>query len=205
MTEGLGEKYTINEVYFKPYACCRINHGPVEIVLDLADRHRPKPEDVEAILVKVHDFAASVPGQIRADPEGNFLHCQFSMSYCVAVALMDGQVGLEQFNPERIKDPKVHQLARCVKVVADPEMERLWPAYRPAFVEILMKNGQKLTGRVDYPKGDPRKPMSEEELLKKFEGLASHVLTGEKLKRVSSIVLDLEKITEVGELVGLCF
>lgn len=205
MTEGLGEKYTINEIYFKPYACCRINHSPVEIVLDLSMRHGLKADDVDTILVKTYGFAASVPGQIRTDPGSNLLHCQFSTSYCVAAALMDGTVGLEQFTPKRIKDPKIHQLAGRVEVVADPEMDRLRPANRPAIVEISLRNGKKVTGRVDYPKGDPRKPMTDEELVGKFEGLAGHVLTEEKVKDLRSLVLDLEGVADVGELIGLCF
>jgi 2-methylcitrate dehydratase PrpD len=204
MTEGLGEKYTISEIYFKPFACCRINHSPVEIALNLRENDNFRPEDVESVLVKTYSFAASVPGKIRTDINSNLLHCQFSTAYCVAAALMDGQVGLQQFSPERIKDPKIHQLASLVKIEADPEMEKLRPANRPAIVEIILKNRRKVTGRVDYPKGDGRKPLSEDELLKKFEGLASRVLSQEKVKRTESLVFDLEKINAV-ELIRSCF
>ena len=204
MVEGLGERYTINEVYFKPFACCRINHSPVELALDLRKKSKVKPEDVESVLVKTYSFGASVPGQIRTDTNSNLLHCQFSTSYCVAVALMDGQVGLQQFSPERIRDPKVHQLANLVKIEADPEMEKLRPANRPAILKIRLKDGRELTGRVDYPKGDGRKPLSEDELLKKFEGLASSILKTEKVKRLESSIFNLEKI-EVGELIRMCF
>jgi len=205
MTEGLGEKYTIHEVYVKPYACCRSNHGPIEIVLDLARHHSLRPSDVEAILIKTDGDTASIQGQIRTDPKSDPGRCLPSLSYCVAVALMDGQVGPEQFSPERIKDPKVHQLATCINVVADSEMDRLRPEKRPAIVEISLKNGLKVSGRVDYPKGDSQNPMSGRELLEKFEGLAYHVLSEEKVKRVISVVLNFEKITDVGELVRLCF
>ncbi len=205
MTKGLGEKYTIDDVYFKPFACCRVNHSPVEIVLDLASRHRLNLDDIESILIKTYNFAELVPGQIRTDPGANLLHCQFSTSYCVAAALMDGQVGLEQFTPERIKDPKVHQLSARVKIVADEEMEGMRPANRPAIVEITLKSGQTFTGRVDYPKGDPRKPMTDEELLKKFEGLASNVLSEEKVRSIRTTVFDLENMDDVSKLMELCF
>jgi len=118
---------------------------------------------------------------------------------------MDGQVGLEQFTPERIKDPKVHQLSDRVKIVADEEMEGMRPANRPALVEITMNNGQKFTGRVDYPKGDPRNPMTDEELLKKFEGLAANVLSEEKVRGIRTTVFDLENTGDVGKLMELCF
>jgi 2-methylcitrate dehydratase len=123
----------------------------------------------------------------------------------VAAALMDGQVGLEQFTPERIKDPKVHQLSARVKIVADEEMEGMRPANRPAIVEITLKSGQTFTGRVDYPKGDPRKPMTDEELLKKFDCLASNVLSEEKVRSIRTTVFDLENTGDVSKLMELCF
>jgi 2-methylcitrate dehydratase len=176
----------------------------VEIVLDLATKHHLESDAVENIVVKTYEFAAMVPGQIRTDPGSNPLLCQFSTPYCVAVALIDKKLGLEQLSPERVKDPMIHQLASRVEVVADSEMERLRPANRPAIVEISLNSGQKLVGRVDYPKGDPRNPMSERELSEKFMDLASQVLTGEKAEKLHSAVLDLEGISDVSEIVELC-
>jgi 2-methylcitrate dehydratase PrpD len=204
MIEDLGERYTIDEVYFKPYACCRINHAAVEIILDLTERHHLGFEEIESIVIRTYNFAASVPGRIRTHPGANFLHCQFSMSYCAAVALMDGRVGLEQFQPKRIQDPKVHQLADRIQIVADEEMEGLRPANRPANVEITLKNGEKVTGRVHYPKGDPRKPMTEEELLSKYETLASHALAQGHVEELRAGLFELENVSDVGELIKFC-
>lgn len=204
--EGLGEKYTMEEIYFKPYACCRMIHAAVENILDLAKRNQIRPEDVESILVKTFTYAVSTVGQVRVNPESIFILCQFSTQYCLAVALIDGKVGPAQFSPERIRDEKIFQLASRVSIISDPEMDQLRtsvPDTRPAIVEITLKNGQKLTGRVEYPKGDPRKPMSEGELLEKFEGLASSILTQKKIKKVESLVLGLEK-ADVVELIQSC-
>jgi len=204
MTEGLGEKYTISDVYFKPFACCRINHSPVEIAIDLAKRHDIKPEDVAKVHVKTYNFAAAVPGNIRTNVNGNLLDCQFSTSYTVAVALSDRRVGMEQFTPERIRDPKLQDLASRVSIAADPQMEALRPENRACIVEVTLKDGKTVTGRVDYPLGDPRKPFSDAELMKKFQGLAVHVLSQDKVDKLSSLVFELDKVADVGELVALC-
>jgi 2-methylcitrate dehydratase PrpD len=114
---------------------------------------------------------------------------------------MDGAVGLRQFTHERISDPEVHQLASRTTVVADPEIDRLRPLHRPAIMEVLLRSGQKFTGRVDDPKGDPRNPMSEEELLRKFEDLAARLLPAETVSAITGMVFDLESIADVSELV----
>jgi 2-methylcitrate dehydratase PrpD len=204
MTEGLGEKYTISDVYFKPFACCRINHSPVEIAIDLAKRHDIKPEVVATVHVKTYNFAAAVPGNIRTNVNSNLLECQFSTSYTVAVALSDRRLGMEQFTPERIRDPKLQDLASRVSIAADPKMEAMRPANRACIVEVTLKDGKTVTGRVDYPLGDPRKPFSDAELMKKFQGLAAHVLNQDKVNKLSSLVFELDKVADVGELVAFC-
>lgn len=204
MTEGLGEKYTISDVYFKPFACCRVNHSPVEIAIDLAERHDLKPEDVAKVHVKTYNFAAAVPGNIRTNVNSNLLDCQFSTSYTVATALSERRVGLEQFTPEKIKDPDLQDLASRVSIEADPEMEAMRPANRACIVEVTLKDGKKISGRVDYPLGDPRKPFSDADLMKKFQGLAAHALSPEKASKLSSLVFKLDEVADVDELAALC-
>jgi len=58
---------------------------------------------------------------------------------------------------------------------------------------------------VDYPKGDPRKPMSDKELSDKFMSLASHAINGKKAEKLRAAALGLEEIADVSELVELCY
>lgn len=201
MIEGLGERYRIDENYFKPYASCRINHGPIEIALELRKKHMFHVEDIEEILIKTYDLAAKRTGSIKTDIHSLFITCQFSMSYGVAGALMDGEVGLKQLTQERIRDPRIHELGARVKVVADLELEKLYPTNRPAIMEIRTKDGKRFSGRVDYAKGDPRKPMTEEELVAKFLGLTKDVIGEERGKKVIDAVLDMENVDAITRLI----
>jgi 2-methylcitrate dehydratase PrpD len=202
--DGLGERYTIDDIYFKPYASCRTCHPAIDVVLDLVGNGRLVSDDIESILVKTDEFTAPKAGKVRTNKHSKFGLCQLSMPYNVAVAIMDGQVGLRQVTGERIMDQEVHRLADRVKVIADPEMDRMRPANRPAIVEITLRDGQMLSGRVDYPKGDPRNPMSDGELLKKFEDLVSLILSRDKAERIYATIMDLENIKDINELVKWC-
>ncbi len=201
MTEGLGKKYTIEEVYCKPYATCRINQGPAEIALDLKKKYGLKYRDIEDILIKNYDFAVKRTGSMKTDTKSPFTLCQFSMSYAVAGALMYGEVGLSQLTQEKIRDPKIHKFASKIRVVADPELQKIYPACRPAIMEITMKNGKKMSGRVDYAKGDYRNPMTEEELADKFLDLTKDVLGEKKAKKAMEIILDLENLDAIDKLI----
>ncbi len=203
MTEGLGSFTTIAELYFKPYALCRIIHAPVEVAIDLKNRHGLKLDDIASVVVRTYDFAAEVPGQTRTTPQSDPTLCQFSLPYGVAAALMYGEVGLAQMMGEATRDPRVHDLAARVQVIHDLEMDKLRPALRPASVEVTLRDGRKVSGRVDFPKGDARKPLTEQELLDKFASLARGVVGEEKVKRIQETVFVLEKIGAVEELVQL--
>ncbi len=201
MVEGLGERYTIREIYFKPFATCRINQGPIEMALDLKKKHGLKAEEIENVLIKTYDYASKRTGAMRTDPSSPFTLCQFSMSYAVAGALMDGQVGLAQLKEEKIRDPKIHQFASKIAVVADPEMQKLYPANRPSIMEITLKDGRKVTGRINYAKGDFRNPMTEEELICKFVDLTAGTLGEKKAKKAVNLVRSLERLDSIEGLI----
>lgn len=203
ITEGLETFSTIAELYFKPFALCRVIHAPVEVAIDLRSRYGLKHEAIRKVLVRTYDFAAQVPGQTRTSPESDPTLCQFSLPYGVAAALMYGEVGLEQMMGQATRDPRIHDLASRVEVIHDPEMDKLRPALRPASVEVTLQDGRKLSGRVDYPKGDARKPLTEQELLTKFSSLARDVVSGEKIGKIQETVFGLEKVGAVEDLVQL--
>ena len=138
---------------------------------------------------------------IRVDTNSPFTLCQFSMSYAVAGALTDGEFGLKQLSEKRIRDPKIHRLASRVKVVTDPELDKLYPASRPAIMEITTKSGEKFSGRLDYAKGYYLNPMTEEELMAKFLGLTQGVVGEKKAKKALDTVLDLENLDSVEKLI----
>lgn len=201
MTDGLGERYTLEEVYFKPYASCRINQGPAEIALDLKKKYGLKEENIEEVLIRTYEFAVKRTGSMRTDVNSPFTLCQFSMSYAVAGALMYGEVGLDQLTEEKIRDPKIHNFAKKIRVVPDPELQKVYPTLRPSIMEITTKDGKKISGRADYAKGDHRNPMTEEEITNKFLALTEHVIGEKKAKKAMQIVLDLENLDAIEKLI----
>ncbi len=202
ITEGLGEVYTVSDLYFKPFALCRIIHGPVEVAIHLRNKYGLSPEDIKGVVVRTYDFAAQVPGQTRTDPQSDATLCQFSMPYGVAAALMYGEVGLEQMMGKATRDPQIHNLAGRVQVIHDLEMDKLRPALRPALVEITLKDNRRVSGRIESPKGDPENPLTEDELLTKFSNLARDVVGGEKMRKIQETVFALEKLEAVAQLVS---
>lgn len=202
LTEGLGDRYTLEDLYFKPYALCRCIHAPVEVALDLRKKYGLKIEDIETVLVRTYDFAANVPGQTRTTVESDATRCQFSVPYGVAAALIYGQVGLEQMMGAATRDAKIHDFARKIDVVHDREMDKLRPGKRPAAVEVTLRDKRVVSGQVDFPRGDMRNPMTEDELVMKFSDLTRGIIGADKSKRVMDMVFSLENLDSVEELIS---
>src|SRR5215831_19230809 len=121
----------------------------------------------------------------------------------MAVGLVDGMVTPLQFKEERVLDKSLIPVMDKVKVVANQEFEALFPKFQPSQVTITTSAGKKFTKRVDVPKGDPRDPMTEEEIGVKYHALGDSVLGKAACDKLASAILRMEGITNVRELTGL--
>jgi 2-methylcitrate dehydratase PrpD len=165
-------------------------------VLEIAERHGVRAEDVEGVRVGTYPIAVELVGGNYAPRTPS--EAKFSLPYCVAVALIYGKAGLEEFSVERLADPKIRELSSRVKVHVDPEFADV--RLGSAKVELIAKGGREYSSRVDVPKGYPKNPMTKAELEAKFESLASLVLAQGRIEDVMKTVGSLERVGSVREL-----
>jgi 2-methylcitrate dehydratase PrpD len=201
ITDRLGTHFTVRDVYFKIFPACRHAHGAAEAACNLAAQGA-RLGNVESVRVCTYDLAASLLDRYTDETSG-IIACQFSIPYVVAAALADGALGVEQFSSQRIHDVRILDLARRVKVVADPELTQLYPGVTPTRVEATLTDGGVVASRVDMPRGDPRTPLDDAELTQKFEMLAGTVLDKQTLTQVRDMILGLERLSDVRELTSL--
>lgn len=201
ITDALGEHYSIDDVYFKPYTACRHTHGAAQATLALIGEKRIMPDDVLSIKVSTYGVAALAVG--KGISEGsNFVVAQFSIPYVVAVCMLDGALGPMQLTRRRIADPALIDLAKKVTVQMDDDLNRMYPEKTASRVEIALRSGETLVKQVDIPKGDPRDPMGEEDIARKVR-LFSGDRDLETTDRIIDSIMNLERHQSIGELVSL--
>jgi 2-methylcitrate dehydratase len=127
-----------------------------------------------------------------------------SLPYVIAAALVDRQVTPAQFEPDRIMDPRIREQLPKVVVVADAEIEKVFPKLQRVAVTIETGDGRKLAKELDYPKGDPRNPLSDEEIEQKFDALAAPILSDGARARVKEAVWGLEREGSIEALMQRC-
>ncbi|MCK5553430.1 MAG: MmgE/PrpD family protein, partial [Deltaproteobacteria bacterium] len=180
---------------------CGSIHSSIDAAQQLVRAHGINASEIEKVLVKT---ANVVKVQCGFDYEPlSVLQAQMSLQYCIAVALLEGQVDVDQFTEEKISDPRVLELAKRVEIVLDPEIEEAYPEKFAGKVEIVPTNGKKFEARVDYPTGSPENPMSFDDVAKKFESLAGTVMRRGRIEEIIQRVEGLEKLANIRELTQL--
>lgn len=172
----LNGTYAIMKSYTKPYASCRYTHPPVEAVIHMRNEHGLTAEDVNSIEVKTYNLAVS--GHDHQDIRGAY-SAKMSTPYSTSVALIYGKAGLQEFGEEALISEKVKALTLKVKVEADEELSAIFPDKQSAVVTIRTDKGD-FTKRVDFPKGEPENPLSDEEFRNRYEALMSFGSINEK-------------------------
>jgi 2-methylcitrate dehydratase len=203
LTQGLGESWRITQCGMKAFPTEALTHTPISAVLDLVKEHDLKPNQVEKIQIRSLARAADILSDpSKYDPRTKET-ADHSLPYVIAAALVDRQVTPRQFNMDRIMDPIIRTQLKKVEVVADPEIEKVFPALQRVIGRIRTISGEEFVKQIDFPKGDPRNPLTDTEVEEKFAALADGVLSKNAQTKVRDAVWKLERIGSVNKLMEL--
>ncbi len=198
--EGLGEKLEIMNTYTKYHAACRHVHSAADAALAISEDHSPDPDQIESVTVHTYQVAAKLTdGKEITTP----LSGKMSMPYCVAAAFVEKKVGLQQFAPDRLTDPRILGLMEKVTVVTDERLDRMVPDHRGARVDVITQNGQTFSHEVIDAMGEPENPGTMDDQLNKFKDCASGVLDPGRIDALIDRIQHLEDtddLTQVAEL-----
>lgn len=179
----------VNSIYRKLYASCRHTHSAVEAALMLRTEYDIALNDIKEIIVATYDLA--VYGHDNTEVH-SISAAKMSTPYSVATALIYGKSGLDAFTEKMLADSLVRALTQKVKVISKSAFTCLVPKIRAAEVTIELINGDKYKSRVNYPKGEPENPLSNEEMEKKFtELLTAANMEGEYITKLQNSIVEL--------------
>ena len=120
-----------------------------------------------------------------------------SVPFVIAMALENGKVEASQFVDEVLQDPKVHAVMDKVKVSLDPECEAAWPDAILNIVTVDTEDGRSHTARVPYHLGHFKRPMTDQDIERKFRGLCSGLLTTDQQDAALAATWRLDALTDL--------
>ena len=202
---GWCEPYQVLRTSIKPHACCRYKQGPIDAILKIMHEHDLKAEDVDSVtlgILKAGFPLVVEPVALKRKPT-TIVDAQFSMPFGAAVAILYGRAALDEYTPAKISSPQVRKMMSRIHCVSDDSLEEDFPRKWPATALIETNRGQKFSATVDYPRGDPENPLSQEALIEKFTELVEPVYSKERREKIIDRILSLEKIDTFNSVASL--
>lgn len=162
----LNGTYAIEKSYTKPYAACRYCHPAIEAAIKIGKV--AEPTKIKVITVHTYDLAVGGHDHTKIQGIGS---AKMSIPYGVAVGLIEGKAGLIEYDSSHVESENILSLTKRVTVKDRSEFSEKFPEVQSAEVDVLTVTGEHIVERVDFPKGEPENPMTEEEFVERFEGL----------------------------------
>jgi len=193
-----GRPWKILECGMKAFPTEALTHTHLSATLKAMKKGGLAWPDVEKVVVTTIARACDIlfdPHKYRPESRETADH---SLPYCIAAAIVDGRITTASFADEKIHDPAVREVIDRIEGEASKEFEAMFPAKQPSRVRITAKDGRVVEEVLEYPKGDPREPMTEEDLDAKFGGLAAARLDPERRAAVKAAVFGCEALDARG-------
>jgi len=202
LTAGLGESFETGRVGFKPYAAGGSTHTAHEAVKSIMEKNDLTADMIDKITI--HATTATYHHTSwEYKPEG-VTAAQMNMQYVVAVTALEHNLFIDQFTEEKIKDPRIMEYTRKVEVVPDPELDKRGPEFRHAIIaQVRTNDARAFSEGVDTARGSDKRPLSADEVIHKYTMLARRVLPQKRVYELHDVVLNLERVSDVGELAKL--
>jgi len=177
VTDGLGTAWKIGENGYKLHACCGHTHTAIDVTIGMRNGGGWSPNqpvtDISAVDVETYGPGYEIVKELN--PQTPY-QAKFSMAYCVAAALLEGQVGLEQFASDRfcaigVCEPAIARLLPRIRVTVAPDLTAQYPAAWPTRVAVTLRGRTTLEGAARYPLGNAENPVDTRQLEAKMAGL----------------------------------
>lgn len=175
ITDGLGEHWKVTENCYKLHACCGHTHSAIDVALEIRARRAWPHTDAVLDTIESIEIQTYGPGfEIVKDLNPTTPYrAKFSIAYCVAAALLEGRVGLDQFSAGRfdregVTVPSIATLLQRTRVTVHDDLTASYPAEWPTRLIVSLHGGREERGASSFPRGNPENPVSTPALEDKF-------------------------------------
>jgi 2-methylcitrate dehydratase PrpD len=184
-------------IIVKKYPSCAFTHPAIDAVLELTTDISVSADDIEQIIVGINKTASKILAYRSATTD---LEAKFSIEYCVASALLRRSCALAHFTVENVLKDDVQRTIQKVSRVLIPTVPGIENIFGPSDVLITCKNGKQYRKRVEIAKGDPRKPLSDEEVFDKYKDCLSCLYDDKIIEKSYRIIRGMRSLAHIGDL-----
>lgn len=180
--DDLGEAWTIEDNYIKPYPICRWAHAAIDAVRSLMLAESFSASDVSAIEIRTfHEAARLFPGMPETTSQA-----QYSLAFAVATQLHHGRIGPEHVTDTNLTDPAIAALVERISARESERHNARFPESRWSDVTVTLADGRRLESGDIHARGGPEAPMTAEEITEKFHNMTRQTLSPKRSAAIES-------------------
>lgn len=200
IVDGLGARFEFVNTGIKKYPFCLCTHAAIDAAQGLMSQHDLSPEEIEGVEVTISPYMNRIVGG-SFDPSGDAqVAGQFSIQYAVARALERPSLGLDDIEPETVREAQIGRRARSVTIRIEPA----WPGkVSPAAVAVRTARHGVLSRTVDKLPGSAERPLSDAELKEKAAaclGAGARAMSPEQIQKFAARIMTIDSLPRVSEL-----
>jgi aconitate decarboxylase len=198
---GLGNLWETERIAVKPYSAMGLLHAAIDGALEL----RPKVDvgQIQRIDIDMGE-AAYAHGGWKAERPLPTIGAQMNVAYAVAVALLDGEVLVDQFTQNRVDSDDVWNLIDRTVTHHERAYDNLPADERlTTRVRITLKDGSAHTAKVVHPRGTGDRSLSNAEIRDKYAKLIGGVISAERQAAIEKAVLNIDTLNDITQLSDL--
>ncbi len=186
------------------YNTVKCGQTAVAAAFQLVENHRIKVPDIAEVRIGLarRDAASQTRDQSSARPKSRDT-ANHSVRYCVAAALVEGELTADQFESEKLCAREILDLLDRTTVYWDESQESHWPFANPATVTIRTTGGEEFSKTLVFPPGHPSNPLPDDVLEEKFRQLTRKILDAGRVEEIIALSRQLPDLPDVHRLTDL--
>jgi len=187
----------------KAYAAMGLLHAAIDAALQLRSEDKVQANQIERIDIDMPEAAYGHGGWKAVRPLQP-IGAQLNVAYAVAVALLDGEVLIDQFSEKRINSDDVWNLIDRTETRHEKAYDQLPVDDRlTTRVRLTLKDGSTRAKVVAHPRGTGKRMLTDADIVDKYRSLTRSVITIDRQTAIEKAVLNLDALDDISELMAL--
>ena len=200
---GLGTFWETDRIAVKPYAAMGLLHAAIDAALQLRAEDQVPADQIVRIDIDMPEAAYGHGGWQAVRPLEP-IGAQMNVAYAVAVALLDGEVLIDQFSDKRINSDDVWNLIDRTTTHHEQTYDQLPVDERlTTRVHLTLKDGSTRDQVVAHPRGTGDRVLTNADIVVKYRSLTRSVISTDRQAAIEKAALNLDALDDITELMAL--
>ncbi|MGA2874120.1 MAG: MmgE/PrpD family protein [Nitrososphaerales archaeon] len=201
---GDGTHFKLPETYIKYYPAEYHSQSAIWAAFE-AKKEIGEVKNIISVEIETHEAGYTILGsdEEKWAPKTKET-ADHSLPFIVGMALLEGKIQNSTYSQRNLVNPNIINFLKKITVKEERNLTSLYPSEIANRIIVKLADGRTVTKQVTVPKGHPRNPMSQDEVVSKFKLLTKRFMNESQIEKIINFVWTIEKQKDISLLPKLC-